>query len=142
MDLRFSQFIHEANNTETQIEALLNGQNLIMFFKKDGKIYGAGEDGRLTFARMKDKKDDDVSQEWRKEANFSAIDLGRALEGVKTFNVFAYKDLKDIQVIDRDKAKIALEKLAKKVRTVKAGEIPPEEDDDEDPGIQLTGDEE
>ena len=85
------------------IKMLIDGQQFIMFFKKDGDIYGAPEESRLIFAKMK-KPDEDVTPEWMKEASFIAVNLGRAVLGNITRHMFGKKDLKSIDVLDKEEA--------------------------------------
>lgn len=74
--------------------------DFIFFFKHKDKVYGASESSRLTFAKMKDKKDEDgKNPKWVAAANFVANDLKE-----KSQTVFGKKDLEDIKVIDREKA--------------------------------------
>ena len=41
-----------------QAQALIETNNLVLFFKKDKEIYGAPESSRVIFARMKNPKDE------------------------------------------------------------------------------------
>jgi hypothetical protein len=128
----------ENEEVKKQIELLMDGQSLIFFFKKDNDIYGSGEDGRLTFARMKNPTED--GKDWKKEANFMAINLSRTLKGEKVHNIFASKDLNKIKVLDKDDA---LSELAKKARgKVEADKIEPKDDNDPETSqgqVQLKG---
>lgn len=72
-----------------------------MFFKHKGKIFGAPESSRIIFAKMKDKKDEDNTKKWRKEANFSAIDLQKYGQDEQGQSIFGEKELSDIKVIDK-----------------------------------------
>ena len=70
----------------------------MLFFEKDKTIFGAPEESRLVFARMKNpEKGDDA---WAKSANFIGLDLNKAVSGEKSQNVFSAADLKKIRVID------------------------------------------
>ena len=79
----------------------IDGSNLILFFKKNGTLYGAPEESRLTFAKLKNPSKDD--EDMLDDANFLAINLLDALDGQTTQHLFGLKDLSDIKVIDRDK---------------------------------------
>ncbi len=96
-----------------RIKLMIDGQSLILFFKKDGDIYGAPEESRVVFARMK-KPDEDTSKDWVDEAQFIAINLSRSIMGDRSQHMFGKKDLKAIQVIDKDDAEKMLTKAAKK----------------------------
>lgn len=87
-----------------KIKSLLDGQNLIMFFTKDNKLFGAPEESRIVFAKMMNPKgDEDMPDNWEDAANFMAFDLMNALAGQNTGNIFSAKDLPLIKVLDRDK---------------------------------------
>jgi hypothetical protein len=144
----FRDFVHTWNDyvekefqeqeTDNQVEMLMAGQPFVMFFQKGKDIYGATEEGRLTFAKMKGDEED---EEWKKEANFLGINLNKALEGIKVHNMFSVGDLEKIKVLDRDVAKQKLLDKAAKMKNVKADKIPP--DTDTPPGtVQLKGDDE
>jgi len=111
MDLvdTWNQYL-ESEDKENKIKTLLDGQGLILFFKKDGQIYGAPEESRLIFAKMK-TPDEDVNDDWIKEANFMALNLKKALLGKEIESMFSTKDLKSIKIIDRDEAEKLLKKL-------------------------------
>lgn len=86
-----------------KIKSLLDGQNLIMFFSKDNRFFGAPEESRIVFAKMKNPEgDEDMPDNWEEEANFMAFDLMSALSGKNTQNIFSAKDLPLIKVLDRD----------------------------------------
>ncbi len=111
-----------------QISSLLNGQEFVMFFEKDKSIYGAGEDSRLTFAKMK-HPDEDVTKDWVKEATFMAINLTKALTGDKVHSIFTQADLKKIKILDQEEAEKKLLEQSKN-KKVKAGGITPKEPKD------------
>jgi hypothetical protein len=117
---------------------MLGANDFVLFFTKDKTIFGAPEESRLIFARM--KKPDVDDKKWVKDANFSALNLNNALEGLKTEVLFSYSDLKKIEVIDQDKAYTKLAKIAKdtdKIKTVLSGdENPQPEAPDAEPGKQ------
>jgi len=120
---------------ENKIDLLLNGQPFVMFFKKGKEVYGATEEGRLVFAKM---KGDDEDEEWKKEANFMGINLTKALQGAKVHNMFSTKDLDKIKILDQEDVKNI---LATKTKSAKP--IEPEKEDDTPPGtITLQGDKE
>jgi len=118
MSLGFSEFrelldIWDNNKEKLDIKCLLEDNGLVFFFKKENKIYGATENNRLAFARIKNPEKEDKS--WADEASFTAVDLG---EKELTKSVFNHKDLKDIEVIDQEKAEKELEKKGKKMPMV------------------------
>lgn len=90
------------NQKNSKIKSLLDGQNLIMFFSKNNKLFGAPEESRIVFAKMKNPEgDEDMPDNWEKEANFMAYDLMNALAGQNAENIFSAKDLPLIKVLDR-----------------------------------------
>ena len=91
----------EAEDKKNQIQRLVNGDNLILFFKKGGEVFGAPEESRVVFARMKNP-DDEMPEGWFDDANFVAVNLVKALMGEKTTQMFSAKDLKSIKVVDKD----------------------------------------
>ena len=89
--LNFKYFINEEDSED---------ENMVFFFKKDNEIYGAPEESRIIFARMKHPDKDDKSKNWDKDATFVAVDL----KSKERQSVFGYKDLNKIKIIDREEA--------------------------------------
>jgi hypothetical protein len=98
---------------------LMLENDLCLFFRKDGRLYGAGESSRITFARMKNPESKE-DKEWRREATFSAYDLEK---GADATSVFSAADLPDIEIVDHDEAQKELKKKGKGIPVV------PDEDD-------------
>jgi hypothetical protein len=98
--------------------------DLCMFFKKNGKLYGATESSRITFARMKNPESKE-DKSWSKEATFTVYDLENSSEGQNSMNVFGKKDLIGLEVITQEEAEKELSKKGKKMPLVK-------DDDDQD----------
>lgn len=94
---------------EERVRTLLDGNELLMFFKKGDDYFGAPEESRLTFAKMKDPGDDMPMD----GASFMAINLARTVMGEPTKVVFNNKDMKQIKIVDRDEVE---KKLLAKVR--------------------------
>lgn len=101
---------------ESDIDQKINTMlsSFIFFFEKDKQIYGAGEDSRVIFAKMKNP-DADLPKDWAKEASFSAINLNKSLKGEMSQYLFQEKDLKEIKVIEKDKAESVLKKESEKL---------------------------
>ena len=133
MDL-WDHSVNEENN-RSKIESLLDVNKLLLFFKKDGDVFGSGEDARVTFAKMKNP-DKDLPSGWVKEASFTAKNLTKELGGDPSDHVFNHEDLKDIKIIDREKAEEILNKQAsKKGEKIPNKEMviaPPEDNQDPD----------
>lgn len=118
--MNFACWIENADKAS----GIIDGNDFIFLFKKGDSYYGAGEDSRIVFARMKNP-DKDLPPNWKKEASFVATDLKKALEGLKSQNIFYAKDLKDIKVMDREEV---IKELAKyKAKDNKFNNIAPGE---------------
>jgi hypothetical protein len=91
--------------------------DLCLFFRKDGRLYGAGEPSRITFARMKNPETKE-DKEWRKEATFSAHDLEKTSDGSGSMVVMTAADLPDIEVVDHDVAEKEMKKMGKSLPSV------------------------
>lgn len=100
------------------IEALIDGHGLILFFRCGKDIFGAGEDSRVVFARMKNP-DDEAGDGWGEGASFLATNLTKTVRGEPTQQVFGKKDLKRIRIADRDEVVAAL----KGVKGAKASNV-------------------
>lgn len=91
-------------------KCLLEDNDLVFFFKKDKILYGASENSRLVFARMKNPESED--KKWSEDATFSAYNLE---EEKPNEVVFSAKDLNKIKVLDQEKAEKELDKKGKKM---------------------------
>ena len=96
--------------------------DLCLFFKKDGVIYGANETGRITFARMKNPESKE-DEEWAKEASFAAFDLEKSTDAEKTMSVFHSDDISSMKVLSQDSAERRLEKKGKKMIVVSDDDV-------------------
>jgi hypothetical protein len=85
---------------------LLNRHGLILFFKRGEELYGAPEDSRLVFAKLKSGDEDDpLMPGFRDEARFSGINLLKSMFGTpedSVENLFGLQDLPKIKVCDRE----------------------------------------
>ena len=109
-----------------KLKALLGANDFVFFFEKDKEIFGAPEESRLMFARMKTPEPDDKN--WIKEGNFSGLNLNKALQGEKSESLFSYTDLDKVKIIDQEIALTKLAKVAKdsdKIKTVLSGDDNP-----------------
>jgi len=96
-------------DSDSKINALLDGGEFILFFIKDKDIYGADENSRVVFAKLKNP-DDDLPNGWQEEASFSAQNLSQTVKGSGSQHVFGVNDLNKIKIIDRDEAFDSLQK--------------------------------
>lgn len=82
------------------VEDHLDKNQCILFFRRNDDLFGAPEESRLIFAKM--KSDDEDTTHWKDEARFIGLNLIQSLLGQMTQNVFSFKDLPNIQLVDRD----------------------------------------
>lgn len=99
----FKDWFEVNESRKHKIRNLVDGHNFIMFFTKDNGVFGAPEESRLVFAKMK-TPDEETPDGWADEASFAAFDMIKALAGDKVQNLFSKKDLKKIKIIDRNAA--------------------------------------
>ncbi|RTK93303.1 MAG: hypothetical protein EKK64_10360 [Neisseriaceae bacterium] len=97
-----------------EIENLLDGNQLNLFFKKDDDYFGAPENSRIIFAKL--KNDDDLTTDFKDQARFIAVNLINTLINGKdsSTTMFGLKDIPKICIIDRQEA---VKKLLKKKRS-------------------------
>lgn len=95
-----------------KVEQLIEDSGYLLFFEKDGDIFGAGEEGRVVFAKMKNP-DEEMPKGWEEEASFSADNLIKKMKGEPPQHLFSHKDLKKIKVLDQDEA---IEKLSEEAK--------------------------
>lgn len=108
----FKQWFENEEKFDQAFDSLVQGLNLMMYFEKDGRYYGTTEEGRLSFALMKNP-DKEVPDGWEEDANFTAYDLEKMLQGEPAQTIFTKKDISDIKVVSEDEVR---EKLNKKVK--------------------------
>lgn len=112
MDIWDANIIKEdkkKDEKQSKVKNIIDGKNLIMFFKKGDSIFGAPEESRIVFARLKNPDEEDP-ENWEDDANFNAFDLAKALSGDSVENLFSSADLPEIDVITRDEAENELMK--------------------------------
>lgn len=95
---------------EKSIHDLMDRHGMILFFKKNDDLFGAPEESRLIFAKLKNDKpedDDPMIPGFRDEAKFIGINLLKSMFGSpedSIENMFGNEDIPHIQVCDRDEA--------------------------------------
>lgn len=114
---KFSSFRELMDKWDEAVDTFLEN-DLCLFFKKDGTLYGTTETGRITFARMKNPENKE-DKDWRKEATFVAYDLEKSEEGHKSMAVLGYKHLSKIKVVSEEQAERELKKKGKKMPVIK-----------------------
>ena len=121
--------------SKNQIKDILDGGDFILFFRKGKDLFAATENSRVVFATMKNPDKDEIPSGWVDEANFTAINLNKALEGLSVKQIFSKKDLKDIKVMESDDVyKLLVKKLdGASVNLAKAVRDTPDDNDDGPP---------
>jgi len=122
--LMFSEF-RDLIDKWDRANRLMVESDLCLFFRKEGRLYGAGETSRITYARMKNPESKE-DREWRKDATFTAHDLDKTAEGSDSMSVFSIADLPDMEMLDQDKVQKELKKKGKTLPSVP-------DDEDEEP---------
>ena len=91
---------------EKSVHDLLDRHGMILFFKRGDDLFGAPEESRLIFAKLKsDDEDDPMMPGFRDEAKFLGINLLKSMFGSpedSVENMFGQEDIPNIQVCDRD----------------------------------------
>jgi len=95
-DKTFKNFIKE----NKKIEEIIYKESYTFFFKYEKNIYATAEDGRLIFAKIKNK-DKDI---YWKNASFIAYDLEQKIKGEDKIKYFSYKEAEKIKVIQLKEA--------------------------------------
>src|SRR5262245_43351002 len=90
----------EDEEKENSVRSLLDGQGLILFFRRGQSLFGAPEESRLTFARMKNPSDDDANLD---DATFLALNLLDALVGKAHRSIFHLKDIPKLKIVPKEK---------------------------------------
>ena len=98
---------------------LFKENDLCLFFKKDGVLYGATETDRITFARMKNPESKE-DRKWSKDATFAAYDLKRYEPADKgPMSAFGIKDMTEIEPVTQDEAEKELSAVGKSLPVIK-----------------------
>jgi hypothetical protein len=89
----------EREEKEKNLHKLVNDQNLIMFFTNGEKLFGAPEESRVIFARMKSP---DILNTLGDDTDFIAFDLAKAITGENGETLFNKENLNNIKIIDKE----------------------------------------
>lgn len=100
-----------SDQQRNKLKMMLDGGNLVFFFRFTEEVYGAPEASRVIFAKMKDPNDEDHTPGWMKEANFTATNLTKLGQGIQSQMMFTKDELNKIDVLTRDEAFFALEEF-------------------------------
>ena len=99
--------------TEKTESSPLEEEGYTLFFKKKGKYYASKEEGRIIFAKIRTKDIKDISKD-KEDINFVAKDLSNGKE-----KIFGEKDIKDIEVCDKEEAELNFKGLYKNIEQSK-----------------------
>ena len=98
------------NVNEADIHKLIDGNELIFFFKIGKELFGASEDGRMAFATMNDK---DEEKKLKDEIRVHAINLTRSMSGEKTESSLSKDQMSKVKILDREEVEKMLHKASK-----------------------------
>lgn len=86
-------------DAEDCLKIIVNSGENVLFFLYKEIPFAATEQNRITFAKLKDKNDED--HEFKKMAYFEGLNLIEAAKGKKVIKPFDYKDVKYMNVISQ-----------------------------------------
>lgn len=107
---QFRSVMKEEDDKFVNAKMLVDGQDFIFFFMCRGNIYGANENARSVFAVMKNP----IDEPGYEEMSFSATNLSSAMKDDPKEEIFIYKDIEKIKVINKEVARHLLMKRAGK----------------------------
>jgi hypothetical protein len=99
--MKFRNWIMQEEERGNNIRHFIDSQGMILFFKKNDDYFGAGEDSRVIFAKLK-HPDGETPSGWDDEATFTATNLSKLVKGQPSTHVFDKSDLKKIKVVDKE----------------------------------------
>jgi len=103
------------------IQTVAEHPGLMLFFKKGDGVFAGPEESRVIFAKLKGE-DEEITDDWKDEANFVALDLIKALAGENAPCLFSNKDMPEIEIMTEPKNVCnSLNKHAKKAPDPIAG---------------------
>lgn len=149
MDLWDDYLVEEEESNK--INSFIDANDMVFFFKKGDSYFGASEDSRVVFARLKNP-DDDTPEGWEDEATFTAVNLSKFVKGEPAQHVFNGRDISNIKVVDREKmvealngqkgdSEIPFGKLSAAVRIIRISRGLPNSDRDEAPNFSRADEE-
>lgn len=112
--MSFKSWFLSEQDLDNKINSLLDSAGYVLFFKKDNSLFGADEDSRVVFAKIKNP-DEDLPSGWDEEASFCANNLEKEMKGESPTHLFKKEDFKKIKVINRDELFEELKKRSKKL---------------------------
>jgi hypothetical protein len=88
-------------NESDALRKVLSDNEFSFYFRKGTDFFGAPEESRIVFARLK-HPDKEEGKSWASEASFAGIDLNRAAKGETSQKVFGSKDINEIKVVTKE----------------------------------------
>ncbi len=104
------EVMKEEDDRFVKAKMLVDGHDFIFYFICRHNIYGANENARGVFSVMKHPMDEPGYD----EMSFSATNLSSAMKGEPKEEIFIYKDVHGIKVINKEVARHLLMKRHKK----------------------------
>lgn len=95
--LSFKEF--RQNNQE--LEEFLGKKEIILYFKFKNEVFGCSEEGRIIFSKL--KTNDEEIKNCKKEIKFNAFNLSKSTLENSVESNFNFKDLNNIEVINKEK---------------------------------------
>jgi hypothetical protein len=101
--------MREQDDRFVRAKMLIDGHDYIFFFHVKGLVYGANENARSVFSIMKNP----MGEVGYKDMNFQASNLSKAMAGEPKEEIFIYKDVNRLKVIQKEDAYQMLMKTKK-----------------------------
>lgn len=95
---------------EADIQRLIDGNELIFFFKKGKELFGATEEGRMAFAVMNDKSEDNKLKD---EVRVHAVNITKSIDGEKSEASLSREQMSGVKVLEREDVEKAIHKAKK-----------------------------
>lgn len=104
--------MREEDDRFVRAKMLVDGHDYIFFFYYQGSVYGANENARSVFSIMKNP----MGEVGYRDMNFQATNLSKAMAGEPKEEIFIFKDVENLKVIQKEDAYKLLMKTKKSGR--------------------------
>lgn len=95
------KIMKEEDSKFVRAKMLVDGQDFVFFFSCRDNIYGANENSRSVFSVMKNPMDEPGYE----AMSFSATNLTNAMKGDPKEEIFIFKDISHIKVLEKEVAR-------------------------------------
>lgn len=112
------KIMKEEDDKFVRAKMLIDGHDYIFYFLARNSIFGANENARSVFSIMKKPMDEPGYE----DMSFSATNLTKAMAGEPKEEIFVYKDITSIKVIQKEDAYNSLMGKSIKKKTKDVGE--------------------